>query len=257
MICQGNEDPNYFSAMVIKNFVCKHLGFQNAHNFACKFEEEPWSKGLMYLIDDVDSIQLITSIQSKKRDTMHVYVEDSIYEPLFIEVNEPLPRLLTCETNVSGPCVSGLNISEGDLNSAGVGVGHGVSEEVADGEQFDREEADESGSEGDTLGDENLTNIELTNKEELKLWQVVDSENVEELTKGNWMFWFGGGIGISRDAEEVPEDTKSSDDVLSMEKGGNQNGRNRNDQFRFRFGTHRNAIFFCSSSIPVFTENFI
>lgn len=59
---------------------------------------------------------------------------------------------------------------------------------------------------GDALGDENLTDIELTDEEELELWLAADGENVEELTRAYSMSWFNASLDICRDVEKVPKD---------------------------------------------------
>ena len=85
----GNLDPDYISALVIKNFVSKYIGFQNVLRLACKFEDEPWSDGLTYIASDADSEELINCIREERRHTLHIYVEHGVDVLVLVVEDEP------------------------------------------------------------------------------------------------------------------------------------------------------------------------
>ncbi|KAB1205658.1 hypothetical protein CJ030_MR7G017830 [Morella rubra] len=126
-------------------------------------------------------------IRLEKRHTLYIYVEHSVDEPIFANIDEPLPP--TTENDERGQGLTGASLEndeEGqevascglENDEGGEGAGGGGFEPDGDGQ-----ESFESENEGDALVEENLSDIELTDGEDPKLWPGVEGENEEEHTR--------------------------------------------------------------------------
>ncbi|KAB1223900.1 hypothetical protein CJ030_MR2G023343 [Morella rubra] len=83
----GNEDPDYLSAIVIKNYARKHLGYLNVSRLAWRFYDGGAGE-VSYVEIDEDCRYLIDMVRKMNPKELHIYIEHSIDDLVFVTEDE-------------------------------------------------------------------------------------------------------------------------------------------------------------------------